>query len=79
MSQPNHVHTGFEGRCPTGKRAHPTRAEAKKHARRLQQKGQHVRPYECDQCPFWHVGHLRQEIMFGRRVAGEVFGPRRAS
>lgn len=45
-------------RCPaTGKIRHVDRATARKIAARLYP-GAHMNAYQCDDCGFWHIGHM---------------------
>lgn len=61
--------------CPTGKHAHATRAGAKAHALSLRvTEGEHVRPYQCDECLQWHVGHLPSAVIDGRVDADTYYG-----
>lgn len=55
--------------CPvTGKRGYATRRYAKAVIRDITHGGRgRMRPYECDGCGKWHVGHMP-----GRVRAGEV-------
>lgn len=53
--------------CPTGKRAHATRAEAMVHLRGLLLSADHrpgvMNVYACTACEQWHVGHMtRREV-----------------
>lgn len=54
----------YNSRC--GKFAHPNRASAKEHAKKLRRTGEHVRAYLCVTCGLFHVGHLPQAVMEGR-------------
>lgn len=55
--------------CPvTGKRAYTSRKNAKAALLKLAHGGRNrMRPYECDECGKWHIGHMP-----GRVRAGEV-------
>ena len=65
---------GLHNDCSTGKRAHPTRRGAKVHAYRLRQDtGEHLRPYLCDECSAWHVGHVPAQVLRGRVTADEHY------
>lgn len=66
---------GSRNACPSGKLAHSTRADAKRHAlkHRLSY-GDHVRPYRCDHCQLWHVGHLPRVVLDGVTTADEHYG-----
>lgn len=59
------------GACPSGKRCHDSRASAKAHAARLV--GDHLRPYRCDQCGYWHVGHIPRAVLQGLRTSTEHY------
>ncbi|WP_281711779.1 hypothetical protein [Dermacoccus nishinomiyaensis] len=72
------------GRCPTGKRPHYTRKDAKNAAKR-HKGGRRPIPYTCDECGLWHIGkpppalargeiardEIRQHRYDRRRVLGE--------
>lgn len=60
------------GTCPSGKRCHQTRRSAKAHSARL--RGDHLREYLCQNCGFWHVGHLPRVVMIGSSTAAEIYG-----
>jgi hypothetical protein len=80
MSQENIPRDGLAGSCPTGKRTHLTRADAKRHARNLRlEKASHVRPYQCLVCSFWHVGHLPAQVMRGVKTTAQVYRRRRGA
>jgi len=59
--------------CPSGKWSYPTRASAKKHAKRV---GDGLRPYRCDHCPAWHVGHKPAVTMRGDMSASDFHARR---
>lgn len=60
--------------CPSGKLAHTTRRGAKEQALRLRQMyGQHLRPYLCEFCDLWHVGHLPFAVRQGLSSATEHY------
>lgn len=42
-----------------------TRRQAKEKARELKSVRGHMRPYRCDDCGFWHIGHLPARIRLG--------------
>lgn len=63
--------------CPTGKRAHSTRRSAKAHAARL--RPDHLREYQCEQCGYWHVGHLPARVRRGEVTATEYYKGSRSS
>lgn len=68
------VHAG----CPTGKLSHATRRGAKAQAYSLKQDtGEHLRPYQCEACDLWHVGHLPSQVLRGRKTADQIYGRRR--
>lgn len=66
---------GFVGatvRCPDcGKCRYPTRADAKRVAKR-RHPGEHLAPYRCG--AFWHLGHLPAAAVYGSKGRGEVYG-----
>ena len=62
------------GACPSGKRCHDSRASAKTHAVPLRRG--HLRPYWCDQCCYWHVGHIPGAVLHGLRTATEHYEQR---
>lgn len=48
------------------KRGHRTRASAKEHARKLRKAGRKgVRPYLCEACGHFHVGHIPTVVRKG--------------
>ena len=53
--------------CPTGKRRHLTRAQARAFARRFP--GTHRRAYLCERCGSWHLGRLTQIQRSGEKAA----------
>jgi hypothetical protein len=59
--------------CRSGKRAHLSRRSAKAHALELRKSGQHLRPYECTECGYWHVGHLPTRVIAGLIGATEHY------
>ena len=60
--------------CPSGKRTHPDRASAKRHAANVRRSnGEHLRPYRCPSCDLWHVGHLPDDVVRGIRSADEHY------
>lgn len=71
---PHHQADVVEAGCPTGKRSHATRRGAKAHAYSLKQMtGQHLRPYQCEACDLWHVGHLPSQVLRGRKTADQIY------
>jgi len=71
--RPEH-HAGTSNGCPSGKLGHLTRRGAKAHAYRLKlETGEHLRPYQCEGCGAWHVGHLPGAVIRGRKTADEVY------
>ena len=59
--------------CNSGKRAHLTRRSAKAHARGMRGYGEHLRPYECAVCGYWHVGHLPVRVIAGLITSSEHY------
>jgi len=59
--------------CSSGKRAHLSRRSAKAHALGLRRYGQHLRPYECVECRYWHVGHLPARVIAGLVTSTEHY------
>ncbi len=53
--------------CPTGKRAYPSRTAAKQAYKQHLSKREHMRPYRCEACNGWHLGHLDYPTMRGLR------------
>lgn len=70
------LHPGNEWRYveECDKRGHVTRASAKAQARAMRKAGEHVRPYKCEVCGFFHVGHLPRAVMKGRVSDVEYYG-----
>lgn len=56
--------------CPTGKRSFLNRRTAKKWMR--QHEMHECRPYRCDECELWHVGHLPKPVIAGEMERAEV-------
>jgi hypothetical protein len=59
--------------CSSGKRAHLSRRSAKSHALGLRRYGHHLRPYECADCGYWHVGHLPARVIAGLITSTEHY------
>lgn len=53
--------------CPTGKRPHANRANARAFARKFP--GAHRRAYRCDRCGAWHLGRLSEAQRTGALAA----------
>lgn len=55
--------TKHENRSCLQKVKYHTKDSAKKTAKamRLKFKEKNIKPYRCKYCPFWHVGHTRDE------------------
>lgn len=47
------------------KSAFHTRPDAKRAARYVRHKTGRMRPYRCDVCGFWHLGHMPQSVRQG--------------
>ncbi|HET6910187.1 MAG TPA: hypothetical protein VFH54_12665 [Mycobacteriales bacterium] len=62
---------GATNACPTGKIGYPARICARSAARRMQ--WTHLRPYRCQQCSLWHLGHLPQATVAGVKAARDVY------
>lgn len=78
-ASPNHQADLVHNDCPSGKLAHRTRRGAKAQAYSLKlDTGQHLRPYLCDDCSLWHVGHLPSQVLRGRKTAAQIYGRRSA-
>lgn len=71
-----HPDKGTTNSCPSGKLAYGTRAAAKRAANRARDRGEHCRPYACEPCGFFHVGHLPQATMYGKSSANAVYRKR---
>lgn len=70
MSDHKHL-SAHIGRCPTtGKKQFWDRQSAKTIARFVHQ---HVRPYRCEHCGFWHNGHLAPSVLRGLRTRAETY------
>jgi hypothetical protein len=65
--------------CSSGKRAHMSRRSAKGHALGLRKSGQHLRPYQCGECGYWHVGHLPARVIAGLISATQHYAANSAS
>jgi rubrerythrin len=65
--------------CNLDKRAHLTRRSAKAHARGMRGYGEHLRPYECVVCGYWHVGHLPARVIAGLTTATEHYAATRVA
>lgn len=63
---------GTTGGCPTGKRQFTERKHARQFAKDA--KGDHMRPYRCDLCECFHIGHLPQATMMGLLTDDQVYG-----
>jgi hypothetical protein len=61
--------------CPSGKVAFTTRRLARKNARRTHA-SQHLRPYLCDDCRCWHLGHLPRIVIQGLIGADALYAIR---
>lgn len=49
--------------CPvTGKQAYTSRKQAR---RARQWCGDLLRPYRCEHCPWWHLGHIPRDVANG--------------
>lgn len=73
MSSPTAPTRWVRTDCPSGKRGYPSRRDAKK---ALEQAPlDHMRPYRCPHCPYWHNGHLSRAVMQGQRTANEHYNP----
>lgn len=52
--------------CPSRKYAYANRSAAKRAASRIRSRtGEHLRPYECNDCGLWHLGHLPTRVLLG--------------
>lgn len=61
-----HAHARWTiGTCPTGKATYDTRAGAKATAKRLRPTRGRMRPYPCNQCNGWHIGHTGKHLWKG--------------
>lgn len=65
---------GTTNTCPTGKLAYGTRRAAKAALRHFQGCDGHLRPYLHQQCGFYHLGHLPQAVLAGKRTADQIYG-----
>lgn len=53
-------------RCTSGKRSYESRAAARTAAKDAKKVGLgHMRPYFCQDCDTWHIGHLPRRIRRG--------------
>lgn len=60
------------GICSSGKKSFYNRKGARGLARTLKAEGDSaVRPYYCDECMHWHVGHLPTVIRRGVQTEAE--------
>lgn len=60
--------------CPSGKRSFVTRKGAKMAARSLTKAGDPgTRPYGCDRCGHWHIGHKPRPVIHGEVSAADWF------
>jgi hypothetical protein len=75
---PQYAH-GATNSCPTGKIAFHIRSDAKRNASRMRRLGIHVRPYRCQLCDLFHLGHLPQATLTGAMSASDVYAPRGAA
>lgn len=57
-----------------GKVAHPTRRVARRVAALYPT--EHLRPYRCAHCHWWHLGHLPPAVVRGIATADEIYHPR---
>lgn len=53
--------------------AYQSREMARAGARRHSQ-GEQLRPYRCETCALWHVGHLPRAVRRGDVTADEYYG-----
>lgn len=62
------------GDCPTGKRGFVARAGAKAAAHQVAKSGSPgLRPYQCEQCGNWHIGHKPPAVVRGDMSADEWY------
>lgn len=55
---------GYIGTCPeSGKRQFTSRRTAAATAKQI--RGRHMSAYRCDECEFWHLGHLPANVVHG--------------
>lgn len=52
------------GSCPSGKVQYANRKQAKRFRRK--RGGGPVGTYQCDDCGFWHMGHMPRRVRTGR-------------
>lgn len=64
----------YRGTCSSGKVGHSSRAKAKASAKLV--KGHTMRPYYCDECGAWHVGHKPRAVVRGEVTADEWYAQR---
>lgn len=63
----------YIGHCQvTGKVMYSDRRTAAQAARRHPD---HMNPYCCDACRYWHIGHLAPGIIRGRITRGDRYRP----
>ncbi len=61
--------------CSTGKRSWVSRADAKGAANRAARGGfDKLRPYLCEECDCWHLGHLPRAVRSGAVGRTEFYG-----
>src|SRR4051812_16708636 len=64
--------------CSTGKWSFPTRAAARKFSAKARGSGRgNMRPYVCDECGFWHIGHTPRAVIRGEVSRDDWYSARR--
>jgi len=70
-----HIGNSARNDCPTGKIAYRNRRFAARAARRIKD-GRKMRPYPCEHCDCWHIGHLPRVVVNGIIGADVYYGRR---
>jgi hypothetical protein len=67
------VSSGHADHCSTGKHRYATKDHAKRVAKRLRGRGR-MGAYRCQVCGWWHIGHLRPDVVAGDTSRAEAYG-----
>lgn len=65
--------------CPSGKVGFVTRKKAKRFVNGGTIRGDHMRPYICEDCGYWHNGHVPSQVMRGNKTARQVYSRRHST
>lgn len=65
--------------CSSGKFGYVSRRTAKESANKQRQASGPMRPYRCDECSLWHIGHKPKAVIRGEVTSSEWYEQRRGS